>query len=670
MLFVVFSSVAFALFTLETSASTHWIVTERGRIQAKDDTMFDMKNPDDLVGFMELEKKLMSIENLTRLIATKSKYVEETNKYYNTYSKLSQATMQPLECKSAIPIEDCNFYISSTLAGNDYNTILTGNVENGDDFPECAPLNFSMKFYEHLLAMQDRSLLKMSPEKTLFPLSSIDCIGHQVAAHLQVNQSSWELYNLATLFWRAKGDAQQAINCIRHSLFHSPANNKHIGLLHLGNVFHQSKRSAEAAIILHAAIDHSSYDPESHWTLGNIYSVIGDYQKAIVCYENALKLDKSLSLVQRNLHSVKCHASISQALTEAMDRLQELLNDIEDASLLKQEKTHIEGLINKYRAITNIAEKNLGTEVGTRILELDDRLKNLMEMVQTLSDNMDFEKRVETKPNPLDGECLSTEDIEYSILHSSFEDRIYSCLNEDLGLKSGENHPLPWHPPVCEEDFRKKFPQVPNHVMNQFFSPGKANKLKAQPVLMKHLRQFVNGELEADEELGQRIYSALEKDLCSRYLLRSFAGLYWFARGELRLATKCFLASLLESPEEDAVVPLTAMSSMLMSMGLSDGAIYLALRGIESNMSDVGGNMLLSSLYLQRGDLKNAKLHLQQAFLNRPRGLLRSIAHNLECHIRILYHEKEFCESEIASDDDELMSMPNLKQCIKLTKNK
>jgi len=73
--------------------------------------MFDMKNPDDLVGFLELEKKLHSIENLTRLMSKKS------NKINN--SKLGNS-MHTSECKSAIPIEDCNFYFSTALAANEF----------------------------------------------------------------------------------------------------------------------------------------------------------------------------------------------------------------------------------------------------------------------------------------------------------------------------------------------------------------------------------------------------------------------------------------------------------------------------------------------------------------------------------------------------------------------
>jgi hypothetical protein len=86
-----------------------------------------------------------------------------------------------------------------------------------------------------------------------------------------------------------------------------------------------------------------------------------------------------------------------------------------------------------------------------------------------------------------------------------------SSLNEALGLKEGENHPLPWHPPVCDEPYPKKFQQVPSHVISHYLTPSKSNKLKPQPKLMKHLHQFVQADLKADEELGQRIHAALKR---------------------------------------------------------------------------------------------------------------------------------------------------------------
>lgn len=80
--------------------------------------MFDMKNPDDLVGFLELENKLHSIENLTRLMSKKNSMMNKLSEE-DLNSKLPNS-LHNAECKSAIPLEDCNFYFSTALFQNDY----------------------------------------------------------------------------------------------------------------------------------------------------------------------------------------------------------------------------------------------------------------------------------------------------------------------------------------------------------------------------------------------------------------------------------------------------------------------------------------------------------------------------------------------------------------------
>jgi hypothetical protein len=52
-----------------------------------------------------------------------------------------------------------------------------------------------------------------------------------------------------------------------------------LALLNLGAIFHQSRFPAEAAIILHAAVDHAPLSAPSHFLLGNVYAILGDYNR-------------------------------------------------------------------------------------------------------------------------------------------------------------------------------------------------------------------------------------------------------------------------------------------------------------------------------------------------------------------------------------------------------
>jgi hypothetical protein len=49
-----------------------------------------------------------------------------------------------------------------------------------------------------------------------------------------------------------------------------------LALFNLGAIFHQAHFPAEAAIILHAAVDHAPLMAQSHFLLGNVYAILGD----------------------------------------------------------------------------------------------------------------------------------------------------------------------------------------------------------------------------------------------------------------------------------------------------------------------------------------------------------------------------------------------------------
>lgn len=54
--------------------------------------------------------------------------------------------------------------------------------------------------------------------------------------------------------------------------FYSSRQNKDIALVNLANILHRAHFSADAAIVVHAALDYSDFFT-SYYTLGNIYAV-------------------------------------------------------------------------------------------------------------------------------------------------------------------------------------------------------------------------------------------------------------------------------------------------------------------------------------------------------------------------------------------------------------
>lgn len=52
-----------------------------------------------------------------------------------------------------------------------------------------------------------------------------------------------------------------------------------LSLLNLGCIVQQARCPAEAAIVLHAAVDHAPHMAASHFVLANVYAILGDYNR-------------------------------------------------------------------------------------------------------------------------------------------------------------------------------------------------------------------------------------------------------------------------------------------------------------------------------------------------------------------------------------------------------
>ncbi|NWW48988.1 TTC17 protein, partial [Pedionomus torquatus] len=101
---------------------------------------------------------------------------------------------------------------------------------------------------------------------------SIEEIGHRIYDGLMKNSSSWVLYNMASFYWRIKNEPYQVVECAMRALHFSSRQNKDIALVNLANILHRAHFSADAAIVVHAALDYSDFFT-SYYTLGNIYAV-------------------------------------------------------------------------------------------------------------------------------------------------------------------------------------------------------------------------------------------------------------------------------------------------------------------------------------------------------------------------------------------------------------
>lgn len=91
---------------------------------------------------------------------------------------------------------------------------------------------------------------------------------------------------------------------------------KDIPLLNLAGIFHQARYPKDAAILLHAAIEHAPLQPANYLALGNVYATLSDYNRSIACYDNVLKLQPGLENVVTTKYATLCHKRLDRGLIE------------------------------------------------------------------------------------------------------------------------------------------------------------------------------------------------------------------------------------------------------------------------------------------------------------------------------------------------------------------
>ena len=74
----------------------------------------------------------------------------------------------------------------------------------------------------------------------------------------------------------------------------------------------------------------SQSQPKHHFTLGNVYAVLGDYNKSSICYENALTLLPTYEAAVDRWHAVLCHRKLEKALENQHKSLQRTLEDLKE----------------------------------------------------------------------------------------------------------------------------------------------------------------------------------------------------------------------------------------------------------------------------------------------------------------------------------------------------
>ncbi|KAL4224492.1 Tetratricopeptide repeat protein 17 [Mactra antiquata] len=369
-----------------SDASTHWVVMEDGKVQAQMDSVFNMKRPYDLVAFMKQEERASMLDKLKQeLLSRKVEIDSSEDRDTGLEEKFYKTDRDCLAAGKQLP--DLDLYISTVLPlenkgirPNDHlRPFVPGSFMMQPDCTQYIELPYSPFAFEHLDGMRDRHQLPGSPElglkNAITYKDNVDEYGHRVYEALKKNHTSWVLYNMAAFYWRIKGDPLNVIECVRRALHFSPRKKSDVALISLANVLHRAQKSNEAAIVVHTAIDVSRELNVNHFTLGNIYAVLGEYNKSVICFENTLRLQPDFEAAAKRKHAVICHAKLEMALEAQHRSLQRTLNDLKDyqrkhdywqqqSDKLLAEQVPLDVKLAQHAAYEDLKIKELSTEIG------------------------------------------------------------------------------------------------------------------------------------------------------------------------------------------------------------------------------------------------------------------------------------------------------------------
>ncbi|XP_039280772.1 tetratricopeptide repeat protein 17 isoform X2 [Nilaparvata lugens] len=328
---------------LGISASTHWVVTENGRIQSQLDSAFYLRQPFDLVSFLEQEKRLETIESLYAEMLKRNARIESQWTGLESFSVLKDRVLKSdLDCRNiGLQLSEVDLYVNifddaSEREGINLDELLPEESDipkETPDSPDCtqfSSLNFSMHMFPHIQVLSQpwnfTKLIDVSADLD----SLISVTGRQLVAGLRRNNTSWFLYNLAALHWQVEGDLQKAVQCAKLAMHYVPRMYRDVPLLNLGCLLQRAQLRPEAAILLHAAVDHAPNRPLSHYALATVYAGLGDYNRSVACYDNALRLRPNWVPAQRIRSSVLCHRKLDSALQSLQRSLQDILAQLKD----------------------------------------------------------------------------------------------------------------------------------------------------------------------------------------------------------------------------------------------------------------------------------------------------------------------------------------------------
>jgi tetratricopeptide (TPR) repeat protein len=194
---------------------------------------------------------------------------------------------------------------------------------------DCAVSAKPVHTLEHLEGIAKRAKISMLPELALKevirrvqnePLNASDVTSHllppipidemaeRTRLALEKNSTDWVALNIAALYWRVQGNANQAIECLRRAFFFAGSGQKDVALVSIANVLQMSGYTVDAVTAMQMAIQVAPKMALNHFTMANILFTLGETnaQQAAFFYEATLRFQPDFSPAFNRLLQLRC----------------------------------------------------------------------------------------------------------------------------------------------------------------------------------------------------------------------------------------------------------------------------------------------------------------------------------------------------------------------------
>uniref|UniRef100_A0A3B3QH76 Tetratricopeptide repeat domain 17 n=1 Tax=Paramormyrops kingsleyae TaxID=1676925 RepID=A0A3B3QH76_9TELE len=594
------------------SATTHWVVTEDGKIQQQVDSPMNLKHPHDLVIFMRQETRVNYLKDLEKQLVAQKIHIEE-NEDRDTGLEQRHYKEDP-DCMTAkVPLGDLDLYDgtyisleSKDISPEDY-VDFRAPLPPGLEKPDCGrilELPYSIHAFQHLRGIQERGNLTsplLSKEDPIFiALSnklgrSVDEAGHRIHQGLLRNSSSWVLYNLASFYWRIKNEPRHAVDCAVRALHFSPRQHKDVALLNMANVLHRAHFSADAAILAHAALDLTADLFTSHYTLGNIYAMLGEYNHSVLCYDQALQARSGIEQALRRKHAVLCQQKLEQRLEAQHRSLQRTLNELKeyqkqhDHYLRQQEALEKHKLIQEEQILRNIIHE---TQMAKEAQLGNHQVCRLGQQGWLLCP---FDLPVRYHRGDVFESVHSIQvTLTAALLHLLFLEQWTLTVS---GVSKQESQAELW---PRRADCADRFPAVPPaHLLPTFYLEPETRELE---FLKSRTNQLEKNDLELDLNLRSQTVNSS----APRWLVQNEAALFWRAKGNATRALSCLRHALRAAPPQHRDLCLLNAANLLLHHGLPEEADPLLREALALNASEPLSLLSQVTMYLSQGNLRAA----------------------------------------------------------------